>query len=82
MSSPEPTVPTRKAPLGSLRALWPFVRRHMALFIGWLVALAVSSAASLSLPVAFRTMIDEGFKRGSAGDIDRAFLLLLSLIHI
>lgn len=79
MSSPEPTVPTRKAPLGSLRALWPFVRRHMALFIGWLVALAVSSAASLSLPVAFRTMIDEGFKRGSAGDIDRAFLLLFGV---
>ena len=79
MSSPEPTVPTKKAPLGSLRALWPFVRRHMALFVGWLVALAVSSAASLSLPVAFRTMIDEGFKRGSAGDIDRAFLLLFGV---
>ncbi len=79
MSSPEPTVPTKKAPLGSLRALWPFVRRHMALFVGWLVALAVSSAASLSLPVAFRTMIDEGFKRGSAGDIDRAFLLLFAV---
>ena len=39
-------------------------------------ALALSSAASLSLPVAFRTMIDEGFRSGSAGDIDRAFLLL------
>ena len=79
MSSPEPIATSKKAPLGSLRALWPFVRRHMGLFVGWLVALAVSSAASLSLPVAFRTMIDEGFKRGSAGDIDRAFLLLFAV---
>lgn len=78
MSTPEPSE-RPKAPLGSLRALWPFVRRHKALFVGWLTALAVSSAASLSLPVAFRTMIDEGFKRGSAGDIDRAFLLLFGV---
>ncbi|MGN6152567.1 MAG: ABC transporter transmembrane domain-containing protein [Lysobacteraceae bacterium] len=78
MSTPAPTE-RPKAPLGSLRALWPFVRRHKALFVGWLLALGISSSASLSLPVAFRTMIDEGFKRGSAGDIDRAFLLLFGV---
>jgi len=77
-ASPATTTPAtqRKAPIGSLRALWPFVRRHMGLFTGWLLALAVSSTASLSLPVAFRTMIDHGFSQGSAGNIDRAFLLL------
>ena len=48
-----------KAPIGSLRALWPFVRRHLGLFTGWLLALACSSAATLSLPVAFRRMIGE-----------------------
>ena len=74
MDSPTPA--PAKAPIGSLRALWPFVRRHRGLFGAWLFALALSSAASLSLPVAFRTMIDEGFRSGSAGDIDRAFLLL------
>ena len=47
MTSPAP-VP--KAPIGSLRALWPFVRRHFGLFIAWLGALAVSSTATLSLP--------------------------------
>ena len=78
MSTPAPTE-RPKAPLGSLRALWPFVRRHKALFVGWLLALGISSSASLSLPAAFRTMIDEGFKRGSAGDIDRAFLLLFGV---
>ena len=81
MNSPAPApakAPT-KPPLGSLRALWPFVRKHMGLFVAWLLALAVSSAASLSLPVAFRTMIDDGFGNGSGGGIDRAFLLLFGV---
>ena len=55
MSDPRPTP---KAPVGSLRALWPFVRAHRGLFFAWLVALAVSSTATLSLPIAFRQMID------------------------
>jgi ATP-binding cassette subfamily B protein len=74
MNSPTPA--PAKAPIGSLHALWPFVRRHRGLFTAWLLSLAVSSSASLSLPVAFRTMIDDGFSSGSAGSIDRAFLLL------
>ncbi len=74
--TPAPTTAPTKPPLGSLRALWPFVRRHRGLFVAWLLSLAVSSSASLSLPVAFRTMIDDGFSSGSAGSIDRAFLLL------
>ena len=77
MNSPTP-VPS-KAPIGSLRALWPFVRRHRGLFVAWLLALAVSSSASLGLPVAFRTMVDDGFGNGSSGGIDRAFLLLFAV---
>ncbi len=77
MNSPAPA--PAKAPIGSLRALWPFVRRHLGLFVAWLLALAVSSAASLSLPVAFRTMIDDGFSNSSTGGIDRAFLLLFGV---
>jgi ATP-binding cassette subfamily B protein len=64
-----------KAPIGSLRALWPFVRRHRTLFVCWLVALGCSSAATLVLPKAFGTMIDQGFTQGG-GAIDRAFVLL------
>ncbi|PZO62786.1 MAG: ABC transporter ATP-binding protein [Pseudoxanthomonas suwonensis] len=63
-----------KAPIGTLRALWPFVMRQRGLFIAWLLALACSSAATLSLPLAARQMIDQGFS--SAGTIDRAFALL------
>jgi ATP-binding cassette subfamily B protein len=66
-----------KAPVGSLRALWPFVRSHRNLFIAWLLALACSSTATLSLPVAFRQMIDQGFANGD--NIDRAFLFLFAV---
>ncbi|MFD0738608.1 ABC transporter transmembrane domain-containing protein [Lysobacter koreensis] len=72
------TRPT-KAPIGSLRTLWPFVRKHRGLLAAWLVALAASSTATLSLPLAFRTMIDQGFAQGGGGAIDRAFVLLFTV---
>ncbi len=72
----KPAVTPAKAPIGSLRTLWPFVRKHNGLFVAWLFALACSSAATLSLPLAFRVMIDRGFTQGGAGAIDRAFALL------
>ncbi|GAB3365413.1 ABC transporter transmembrane domain-containing protein [Lysobacter rhizosphaerae] len=73
---PDPVI---KAPVGSLRGLWPFVRRHSGLFVAWLVALACSSAATLALPAASRVMIDQGFASGGGAAIDRAFLLLFSV---
>jgi ATP-binding cassette subfamily B protein len=74
-----PAPPQAKAPIGSLRTLWPFVARHRGLFTAWLVALACSSAATLTLPKAFGTMIDEGFAQGGGAAIDRAFLLLFAV---
>src|SRR3546814_6822086 len=47
-----------KPRLGSLRALWPFVLRHKGLLVAWLVSLAASSTATLSLPLVVRRMID------------------------
>ncbi|RZZ88861.1 ABC transporter transmembrane domain-containing protein [Pseudoxanthomonas winnipegensis] len=84
MNSQAQTLPATGAPdarpkarLGSLRALWPFVRAHMGLFVSWLLALAVASAATLSLPYAFKQMIDQGFSSGA--NIDRAFLGLFGV---
>ena len=77
MSTPPPPTdpkPSPKARLGALRTLWPFVMRQKGLFFAWLVALAASSTATLSLPVAVRHMIDRGFASGS--NIDAAFGLL------
>ena len=76
MNSPAPA--PAKAPIGSLRTLWPFIRRHSGLFSAWLVALACSSTATLSLPVAFRQMIDHGFSSGA--NIDRTFAFVLAVI--
>ncbi|HEX5951862.1 MAG TPA: ABC transporter ATP-binding protein, partial [Rhodanobacteraceae bacterium] len=56
---PESPRPTRQ--LAALGALWPYMRRHRALAAGWLFFLALSSAATLALPVAVRHMIDRGF---------------------
>jgi ATP-binding cassette, subfamily B, bacterial len=70
-----PAPPLRR--LGSLATLWPFVRRHLGLFSAWLVALAISSAATLSLPPAVKQMIDHGFTDN--GDINRAFALLFAV---
>ena len=78
MNSPAPT--PAKASIGTLRALWPFVRKHRGLFIAWLVALACSSTATLSLPVAFRQMIDLGFSSGA--NIDRTFGFVLVVIVV
>ena len=76
---PDTTIPAAKpkARLGSLRALWPFVRRHTGLFVAWLIALAAASAATLSLPLAVRKIIDEGFSSGT--NVDRAFLFLFGV---
>lgn len=69
---PPPATAVRR--LGNLGTLWPFVRRHTGLFVAWLVALALSSVATLSLPPAVKQMIDHGFNDN--GQINRAFALL------
>ena len=71
------TKPEAKPRLGSLRALWPFVRQHAGLFVAWLIALVVASAATLSLPMAVRQIIDHGFSSGD--QVDRAFLSLFGV---
>ena len=63
-----------RVPLGILRTLWPFLARQRGLLVAWLLALAASSTATLSLPLAVRYMIDHGF--GSGSNIDAAFALL------
>ncbi|PBJ81977.1 ABC transporter ATP-binding protein [Lysobacteraceae bacterium NML93-0399] len=72
-SAPDAAQP--RARIGALKTLWPFVMRQRGLFAAWLVALALSSAATLSLPMAVRQMIDHGFTGGD--QIDAAFSLLL-----
>ena len=64
-----------KPPVNSLRGLIPFLRPHRPLLASWLAALALSSGATLTLPVAVKYMIDEGFAAGNS--VDKWFALML-----
>lgn len=72
----------KRAGLGAaapLRQLWPYVRPYRGLAALWLGALALSSLATLSLPVAVRFMIDRGFTGEDPSAVDRWFLGLLGV---
>lgn len=63
--------------LTPLLALGPFLRPYRARIAFALVALVVAAGATLTLPMAFRSLIDLGFSAANAGHIDRYFLTLL-----
>ncbi len=69
----------RRKALSSLRLLPTLVRPHLRLVAGWLGFLVLSSAATLSLPVAMRLMIDRGFAGNDPAAIDPWFVGLLGV---
>ncbi len=74
-----PDRPRSTRGLAPLAAAWPYVRRQRGLLVGWLLALLLSSSATLALPYAVRQMIDHGFSAADAGFIDRYFAALLGV---
>jgi len=72
------TAPTRRR-LEFLRVLWPYLKRYRGLLFGWLGFLALSSSATLALPVAVRVMIDHGFAHADAGSINSSFIALFGV---
>jgi ATP-binding cassette subfamily B protein len=79
MSDPSTDKPRSVRRVGALRQLWPFIKPHRALAIGWLVFLGLSSGASLVLPMAFRHIIDQGFGHSSLGVINATFIGLFGV---
>ncbi|MBU2014965.1 MAG: ABC transporter, partial [Alphaproteobacteria bacterium] len=77
--TPSPRTSARPA-LGSLTMLWGFAKRYPGRIAGALIALIVSSAATLGIPSGFRLVIDRGFMGG--GDISRWFEYLLLIVII
>lgn len=73
------TTSARPPALAALRTLIPFLRPYRGLILAWLGFLALSSSATLALPVAVRLMIDHGFSSSNAGDVDRWFLGLIGV---
>ncbi|WP_416463065.1 ABC transporter transmembrane domain-containing protein [Sphingomonas sp. VDB2] len=79
--APQPAARADARPaLGSLTMLWGFARRYPGRIAGALLALIVSSAATLGIPSGFRLVIDKGFMGG--GDISRWFAYLLMIVIV
>src|SRR6187200_2948397 len=64
--------------LAPLRALVPFLAPHWRLLALALIALLVAAGAQLALPVALRSLIDEGLALRDAATINRYFVLFLA----
>ncbi len=76
--APSAPRPARKT-LSALALVLPYLRPYRALLLGWLGFLALSSSATLSLPLAVRHMIDRGFAHADAASINASFLALFGV---
>lgn len=64
---------------GEIRLLWGFLSQYKKTMVAALVALLIASGATLLIPLAFRSMIDEGFSAKNAGLINIYFAALLGV---
>lgn len=65
--------------LSPLLGLVPFLKPYWMRWIWAFIALAVAAGTTLSLPVAFRYLIDTGFSSGQTEHLNRYFILLFGL---
>jgi ATP-binding cassette subfamily B protein len=71
--------PFKRPALRSLLSLAPYLLRHKAMLGAALIALIVSAAATLAVPLAVRRMIDLGFSGIDPDLIDKYFLTLAGI---
>ncbi|MGD9386770.1 MAG: ABC transporter transmembrane domain-containing protein [Gammaproteobacteria bacterium] len=69
----------RSRNLRPLRSLAPFLRPYRKMLLAALCALLLAAGATLSLPVAVRFMIDQGFSAENAAQVDQYFLALFGI---
>jgi ATP-binding cassette, subfamily B, bacterial len=72
----------RSRNLRPLRDLAPFLLPYRGMLFAALTALLLAAAATLSLPVAVRFMIDQGFSAENAAQVDRYFLALFGIASL
>lgn len=68
--------------LKPLARLLPYVWRYKAHVVGALVFLIIASATTLSLPLAVRSMVDNGFTREDTAFVDNYFFALFAIAAI
>ncbi len=64
--------------VGALRELWPFMRPYKGLLAAALIALVLTAAISLVMPMAVRRVID-GFQSSADALLDKYFLAALAV---
>jgi ATP-binding cassette, subfamily B, bacterial len=69
----------KRAPLGRLLALRPYLLRHKTMLGATLLALLVSAGATLAVPLAARRMIDLGFSGVDPSLINKYFATLVGV---
>lgn len=72
-------VESKPKSLNPLFGLIPFLKPYWLRWIWTFAALAVAAITTLTLPVAFRHLIDSGFSAGQSQHIDRYFIALFGL---
>jgi ATP-binding cassette subfamily B protein len=71
-----------KGSLRDLAPMLPFALRYKGLIAAALVALFIASAATLTVPLAVRRLIDHGFSPEGAGLIDQYFGVMIIVVGV
>jgi ATP-binding cassette, subfamily B, bacterial len=67
--------------INNLAIVWRFAARYPGRIACALIALATSSAATISIPIGFRIVIDQGFA-SNGGDIGFGFRMLFIIVSV
>jgi len=82
IDAPDLVAKPERAPLRALAPMIPFALRYRGRMLAAVAALTVASAATLTVPIAVRGMIDHGFADDGAGLIDRYFLVMIAVVGV
>lgn len=80
--SGDDTPAAKRSSLRALLPMLPFALRYRGRIVAAIVALTIASAATLTVPIAVRGMIDHGFSSDGAGLIDKYFGAMLAVVTI
>lgn len=81
-SQVDDAAPPSSRRLGDLSLIWQFARNYPTAIACALVALILTSAATLAIPSGFKLIVDRGFGQGGGGDIGRWFEYLLMIVAV
>ncbi len=68
--------------LRPLRALWPFLKPYRGTLVLAAIVLVVAAAAMLSMPVALRHVIDEGFSADNLNRVNQYFVAFFAVAFV